>query len=115
MKQAFGDNIYYKDHDNEWHQLDSHHSYQGGIPNLHNIQNDTQSDNVLIGTQYAYWGGSGQKIATKFRNYDGDDICAGRNHRSIFPPGLVEDFVAWFLNLDAQGYLGDPMDWSKTQ
>lgn len=114
VKQAFGDNIYHKDHNNEWHQLDSHHSYKGGRPNLHNIQNDTQSDNILIGTEYAYWGGAGPTIPANFRNYDGNDICAGRYHRSIFPSKLIEDFVAWFLTLDVRGYLGEPMDWTKT-
>ncbi len=114
LKQAFGDNIYHKDYNNKWHQIDSHHSYQGGAPNMYNIRNDTQSDNILIGTEYAYWGGTGPKIDMKFRNYNGDDICAGRNHRSKFPPGLVEDFIAWFHTLEAHGFLGEPMDWSET-
>ena len=56
LKHAFGDNIYLKDDNNKWRQLDSHHSYQGGVPNPYNIQNDTQVDRVLIGTEYAYWG-----------------------------------------------------------
>lgn len=114
LKQAFGDNIYSKDEHGQWHQLDSHHSYRGGAPNPHNIRNDTQTDRVLIGAEYAYWGGSGPEIDARFRNYDGHDICAGRNHRSNFPPGLADDFVAWFHSLDAHGYLGDPLDWPKT-
>lgn len=111
LKQAFGDNIYYRDDDHTWRQIDSHHSYEGGIPNPHNIQNDTQVDRVLIGTEFAYWGGAGPKINNKFRNFCGQDLCAGRNHRSKFPPRLVEDFVTWFRSLGTQGYQSDPLDW----
>ena len=32
LKQAFGDNIYFRDESEQWNQLDSHHSYQGGCP-----------------------------------------------------------------------------------
>ena len=38
MKQAFGDNIYFQDDTGQWQQQDSHHSYQGGLPNPHNIK-----------------------------------------------------------------------------
>ena len=62
MKQAFGDNIYFKDDAGEWHQQDSHHSCEDGSPNLHNIRNDTQTDRVLLSKEYSYWGGSGPEI-----------------------------------------------------
>ena len=113
MKQAFGDNIYFKDDNDQWHQQDSHHSYPGGAPNLFNIQRDTQTDRVLIGAEYAYWGGVGPEIHKKFRNHDGKDIYAGRGHKSRFQPDFVEEFVLWFHSLDAHGYLGDPLDWPR--
>ena len=113
-KQAFGDNIYFKDAKGEWHQLDSHHSYQGGAPNKFNIENDTQTDRILVSTDYAYWGGSGPEIPREFRNYQGFDICAVRNHKSEFPEALVNDFVAWFRLLGANGYLGAPLEWPRT-
>lgn len=111
LKQAFGDNIYFRDDNDQWHQLDSHHSYQDGTANPHNIQHDTQTDRVLLGAEYAYWGGVGPEIPAKFRHCDGTDLCAGHGHKSRFPPGLVDEFVQWFHSLDAQGYLGDPLDW----
>ena len=110
-KQAFGDNIYFKNEADQWRQQDSHHSYPCGVPNANNIRNDTQTDRVLLSRDYAYWGGSGPEIPSKFRNYAGYDICAKRNHRSRLPEGLVNDFVAWFRSLDANGYLGAPLDW----
>ena len=113
-KQAFGDNIYFKDDTNKWQQQDSHHSYSSGMPNPYNIRNDTQTDRVLLSQDYAYWGGSGPEIPPKFRDYDGYDICAKRNHKSLFPEGLVKDFVAWFRSLNTNGFLGAPLDWPRT-
>ena len=113
LKHAFGDNIYLKDDNKKWLQLDSHHSYKGGVPNPYNIQNDTQADRVLIGTEYAYWGRVGPRIDERFRDYHGHDVCARRYHKSNFPPSLVGDFVTWFHSLNAHGYLGDPLDWPK--
>ncbi len=113
-KQAFGDNIYFKEDTAQWHQQDSHHSYEGGAPNPLNIRNDTQTDRILISTDYAYWGSSGPGIPEEFRNYDGLDICARRNHKSKFPEKLVNDFVAWLRSLDAVGYQGPPLDWPRT-
>ena len=112
LKQAFGDNIYFKDEIGKWHQQDSHHSYEGGVPNVHNIRNDTQTDRVLIGEEFVYWGGSGPQIDADFCNYASHDICAIRHHKSNFPSGFVSDFVRWFGLLGDYGYQGDPGDWT---
>ena len=114
MKQAYGDNIYFRDENGHWHQQNSHHSYANGAPNMHNIRNDTQMDRILLGVDYAYWGGSGPPIDQAFRDYGGHDVCAGRNHKSNFPEDLVRDVSAWVRSLDQQGYLGDPLDWPQT-
>lgn len=113
-KHAFGDNIYFKDEAGMWHQRDSHHSYKGGVPNEHNIENDTQTDRVLLSTDFSYWGGSGPRVPSKFRNYDGQDICAKRNHKSKFSERLVYDFVVWFRSLGINGYQDAPRDWVRT-
>ena len=113
-KQAFGDNIYFKDDLGHWHQQDSHHSYKDGAPNPYNTQKDTQTDRIFLSTDFAYWGGSCPEIPPKFRNYNGFDICAGRNHKSQFPEGLVNELVGWFRSLDVNGYEGAPLDWSRT-
>lgn len=113
-KQAFGDNIYFRDKTGKWTQQDSHHSYADGTPNLHNIVHDTNSDRVLVSTDYAYWGGDGPNIPPRFRNFDGHDICARRHHRCRFPDAMVRDFVAWFRALCATGYRSPPLDWSRT-
>jgi hypothetical protein len=111
-KQAFGD--IYVQQGGKWHQRDSHHSFADGTPNPANIANDTQTDRVLIGFDYIYWGRSGPKIPARFRNFQGYDICAGRNHKSNFPSAMVDQFIAWLLSHDWNGYMGDPLDWSRT-
>lgn len=113
-KQAFGDNIYFKDDAGKWHQQDSHHSYEDGTPNPDNIIRDTQADRVLLSTDYAYWGGSGPEIPQKFRDYGEYDICAKRNHKCWFPEEMVNDFVDWFRSLNKKGYLDEPLDWPNT-
>ena len=112
MKQAYGDNIYFKDENGLWNQQDSHHSYEGGAQNCHNIRRDTSFDRILVGDEFTYWGSEAPKIPDEFRNYDSGDICkAGPGHKCTFPDGFVEEFVRWFQSLGVGGYLGKPLDW----
>lgn len=114
-KQAFGDNIYHKDRlATGWCQIDSHHSQADGSPNPHNIANDTQTDRVLIGQDYVYWGGTGPLIPKRFRNYRGHDICCVRNHKNKFPESMVLDFLEWLHSVDQKGYCGAPLDWTRS-
>ena len=112
-KQAFGDNIYYRaPATSTWHQEDSHHSLPDGTPNINNIENDTQTDRVLISDDYIYWGGEGPEIPTTYRNFDGCDLCkAGVGHKCNFPDDMVNEFVDWIRSLGYQGYCGTPLDW----
>ena len=111
VKQAFGDNIYFKGVAGNWKQLDSHHSYKSGTPNPHNIKNDTQTDRVLLSDDFAYFGGLGPEIPGHLRNYDNFDVCASRNHKSRFPEVLIDEFLEWFDSLNLRGYVGAPADW----
>lgn len=114
-KQAFGDNIYHRNNlHEEWQQENSHHSLESGEPNPANIANDTQTDKVLISTDFVYWGGSGPALPQKFRNYSGIDLCANRNHKSNFPVGLEKEFIDWIHSFGQTGYVGVPNDWSRS-
>ncbi len=114
-KQAFGDNIYYRDSATcEWHQEDSHHSNRDGTPNIKNIEHDTQTDRVLISDDYIYWGGEGPQIPAKYRNFCGFDLKAIRGYKCNFPDNMVNEFVDWIQSLEDQGYCGAPLEWLNT-
>jgi len=113
LKQALGDNIYHQDVNGDWSQCDSHHSLEDSSPNLLNIIADTQSTRVLVSERFAYWGNTAPLVPVEFLDRDGHTLVIGRNHRSNFPQQFVNAFVAWFENLDAQGYLGEPYRWSR--
>ncbi|UGA39490.1 hypothetical protein JOS77_08380 [Chromobacterium haemolyticum] len=66
VKQLFGDNIYHRDITGAWIQADSHHSFENGIPNHLNINNDTKSEGVLVSSNYIYWGSKSIKIPDEF-------------------------------------------------
>ncbi len=111
-KQAFGDNIYFKNEENEWEQLNSHHSHANGKPNRNNIHRDTQIDKILVSEDYAYWGDCGPKIPSKFREWPGYDLCKkGPGYKNYFPKEFVDAFVNWFRSLNNKGRLGEPLDW----
>jgi hypothetical protein len=114
VKHALGDNIYHRDpEDGRWVQVDSHHSLEGGSPNLRNIKNDTKSEHVLVGTRFAYWGCNGPVIDPDFLNLDGHTFHWGRGYKNSFPPAFIEAFVTWFESLGQQGYLGRPYRWIR--
>jgi Nucleotide modification associated domain 2 len=115
-KQAFGDNIYHrKSPGSRWKQIDSHHSFEHGRQNLANIQNDTKVNRLLISTDFAYWGGSGPRIPSRFRSFRGFDICGKRGHKSEFPASMVDSFLLWLRSLDERGFCGSPLDWSRSR
>ncbi len=108
-KQAFGDNIY-RSAPEGWHQANSHHSMDNGTPNPRNIANDTQTDRVLIASEYVYWGGSGPFIPEEFHPL----VCDGRGHRCKFPEDLIVRFIDWLRRNAGTGYQGEPLDWKRS-
>ena len=110
-KQAFGDNIYFQDDDKGWHQLNSHHSFSNGEKNMSNVVNDTQTNRMLLSTEFAYWGEMAPLIPQCFRDFEGQDICAVRGHKINFSKNLVTSFVDWFHSQNSTGFIGAPIEW----
>jgi hypothetical protein len=109
LKQAFGDNIYHRDpKTGEWIQADSHHSHADGSPNQANMCHDAQSENVLVGVEFAYWGEDAIRIPGRFRHEGADICCKVQGHKCIFPEAFVDEFIKWIQSLNAHGYLGRP-------
>jgi hypothetical protein len=109
LKQAFGDNIYWHDDVEGWHQLDSHHSLADGSPNTANVIHDTKTNRVLVSQYYAYFGSAAPLIPRSLRIPE--DICGVRGHRSNFSDDLVHRFITWFESLSAQRMNGRPSEW----
>jgi hypothetical protein len=116
-KQAFGDNIYSRNPaTGRWCQADSHHSLNDGSPNPENISTDTGTDRILFSDDFVYFGGSGPKLPAQFLGYgpQHESICAVFGHKNRFPTTLVDEFVRWIRSLGESGYVGEPLDWSRT-
>ncbi len=96
---AYGDNIYRSGPNGNWAQADSHHSLEGGAVNTKNLDDDTETDRVLIAEEFWYFGSSAPEIPTQFRGQGPADICAGRGHKVNFVDGLVDEFLAWLRAL----------------
>lgn len=114
LMQFFGDNIYHRDADGVWLQEDSLHSLKDGSPNQANIDHDTQSEKVLIGTEFAYFGGVGPQVPPHLRDFNGVDLVAKRGHKNnVLGDGLRDATIAWLGGLNSHGYIGRPLDWPR--
>lgn len=106
-KFNFGDNIYFKKPDGSWHQQNSHHTHEDGTPIQENIDTDTGStDQVLIGRNFSYWGGSPLEIPPHL-----SALKIGRGHKSEFSDEFVAAFIVWFRGL-SKGMNSSPERWS---
>lgn len=111
--QAVGDNIYHRDPVlGGWIQENSLHSFGDGTPNPKNIVHDTRVDRVLVAEDFAYWGGSGPAIPQDLRSFQGEDVVAGRSHRSVFSSAHATATVDWLRSLGPRGYKGRPLNWT---
>lgn len=61
-----GDNIYYKDGQQQWQQAHSHHSNPDGSTNTYNFERDTKSNYVLISKHFYYFGEAAPLIPEEF-------------------------------------------------
>ena len=107
---GYGDNIYSHAPDGGWVQADSHHSLEGGVPNPKNLNDDTETDKVLIAEDFWYFGSNAPTIPPQFRGQGQADICGGHGHKVNFVDGLVDDFLAWVHTLP-KGCQGRPDHW----
>ncbi|KMO31269.1 hypothetical protein VQ03_27465 [Methylobacterium tarhaniae] len=107
--QIYGDNIYRKLPDGTYAQSDSFHSMPGGIVHPSNLKTDTGStENVLIGSEYAYWGGEGPILPPELRGIPHGTQGHSNNR---FSPELRAAFVAWARGIPGRGFLGRPANW----
>jgi len=108
-----GDSIYHRnDGVGAWIQADSHHSNPDGSPNMTNLKTDTRSANVLISTNFYYFGSCAPLIALKSIGYKNV-----RNYRKF---SLNDDSVKSLIENIETDYkkgrnlvMADPFDFTR--
>jgi hypothetical protein len=113
-RMVVGDNIYHLDAStNGWHQADSHHSNPDGTVNMYNLENDTQTDRVLISNNFFYFGKLAPQVRQKILDEMGYSNC--RNYR-VFDESDCAGFLGWLheeYGRDLNLVLEDPFDFTQ--
>jgi hypothetical protein len=116
LKQLYGDNIYHR-HNDQWIQLNSHHSLANGQPNTNNIKYDTRVNRVLISRKFVYYGSAAIQIPDDFHSNhptERDLCCNGRGYRIRYQD-IASEFEAWFNNLGELGVQGVPLNFKSNK
>ncbi len=109
---TYGDNIYHKcPTSGVWIQEKSFHSDPNSLLGLGNLRRDTKrTQNVLVGHEFAYWGGSGPIPPARFKLLMKDRV---REVHKIEDRQLADDFINWLTNRPERGYVSEPAMWSR--
>lgn len=103
MIYMYGDNIYHHV-DEKWMQEPSHHSKVDGSINYVNLNHDTQTEQVLIATEYYYFGNNAIDMPKEFSSL----IWKGRNHKVCHNEELIERFIVHIHQNYINGIHGTP-------
>jgi hypothetical protein len=92
-RMMVGDNIYFRNPaTTTWHQADSHHSNPDGSVNRHNLENDTQTDRVLLSDYFYYFGTDAPVVPQNILRSIG--FKNGIGHR-VFPQDKCSALIGW--------------------
>jgi len=110
LKQIHGDNIYHKEND-QWCQLDSHHSFYDGGLNDANLKQDLSGKFVLISNQFIYLGKKHFRVPPKYI-----ELCPSpkqRDYITITNEELANEFIAFIQKNYLAGVNGEPINWEE--
>jgi len=111
LKKMYGDNIYHYDKsDGIWHQANSHHSYENGETNSHNLRKDTSSDNVLISREFFYFGKRAIVIPD---NYTAAIYKNKRGYCKDEESPIINEFLQYIRYTYKMGCMDDPILFTK--
>ena len=112
-KMMVGDNIYHRvSPAAQWQQEDSHHSLPDGSPNIHNLEQDTQTNRVLISRKFLFFGSDAPSVPVDILS--GLGYQNGRSHR-VFDLAECSPLLDWMkggFGSDFGCVLADPFDFS---
>ena len=96
-KQSCGDNIYFKNADGNWGQLDSFHTNADGSLKPEHVKRDT---------------GEGPVIPAQFCDPNHYDICRKvRQRKRLEDHEWIAEFAGWLSSFGDPGFYGKPVDW----
>ena len=110
LKQMHGDNIYYKEND-QWCQMDSHHSFYNGELNEANLKQDLSGNFVLISNHFIYLGRKRVRVPEKYI-----ELCPNskqRDYITIKNEELPSDFIDLITKKYLMGVNGEPINWEE--
>lgn len=110
LKQLHGDNIYYNEN-NEWYQIDSHHSLHDGQINIGNLKQDLSGKYVLVSNHFIYLGKTTWEVPDKYL-----DVCPGLRHRdyiTIKNESLAEEMIEIIKGKYELGINDIPVHWKE--
>ncbi|HYE44713.1 MAG TPA: hypothetical protein VEA44_02965 [Caulobacter sp.] len=106
--QRYGDNIYHRDHGGNWIQANSFHSSANGTVDQPNLMRDTgTTTKVLIGRDFAYWGGNGPAIPLHLSDF----VHTTQGHRCRYKADRIAAFMSWLDQVPKPSLLGRPANW----
>jgi hypothetical protein len=110
LKMIVGDNIYH--HSNgAWQQLDSHHSLPDGTSNIHNVENDTQTNAVLVSDHFFYFGSAALEIPPLILQNLG---YSNRRHHRTFTSVAAQPLISFIeANSIRNRTSADPFDFDS--
>ena len=115
-KMMVGDNIYYFDSANQkWQQADSHHSNTDGSINIHNLENDTQTDKMLISDHFVFFGTEAPVVPKSLLEAIGYENR--RNYR-VFEYSVCDALIKWLQTTFKKSFntvVADPFDFSSSE
>lgn len=108
-KMMVGDNIYSRaGEDDDWDQLNSHHSQPDGRPDASNIARDTSTDRVLISRHFIYFGASAPDVPVAILDDLNYENRIGHRVYSLSEAGALLTWLAAECESDFCRVLGDP-------
>lgn len=113
-RMMVGDNIYHRGRGGRWRQADSHHSFDDGSPNLHNVERDTSANRVLVSRHFQYFGSHAPAVPSRLLTNLG--YTNGRGYR-VFNLERARPLIRWIDSLsDLEGAVhADPYDFGLSE
>lgn len=110
LKQIHGDNIY-NNENNEWLQLDSHHSDYDGKTNIKNQKQDLSGKYVLISNTFTYFGKKVWKVPAKYSEVCPSNNIKDRDYKTITNKDLALELINKITNDFGHGLIDTPIHW----